>query len=386
MVSNPATGGIPMRHFFSYFTLIIALFVCAPASAQMETPAKQAVMIDYDSGMVLLEKNANERMPTSSMSKVITMYTVFDAIKNGRLSKGDMLTITEKAWRMGGSKMFIEVGKKVKVEDLIQGVIVQSGNDATVALAEGIAGTEDAFAEMLNAKAGQMGMKDSHFMNASGWPDPGHYSTAHDLAILAWHIIHDFPDEYHYWAEQEFTYNNIRQPNRNPLLYRGIGADGIKTGHTEEGGYGLIGSGTMNGRRVILVVNGLPNDKDRAQESARLLEWGLKSFENISLFKAGETVESARVIMGSVGEVPLTVEKDLMITIPAAVRNDLKVEAVYGAPLEAPVKKGQNIGILRVSVPRLPPIEIPLVAAQDVERMGLFAGTFTKMKILLGGT
>ena len=373
-----------MRHLFSYFIVFVLCF-SAPAYAQMETPAKQAVMIDYDSGMLLLEKNAEEKMPTSSMSKVISMYTVFDALKNGRLKKDDMLTVTEKAWRMGGSKMFIEVGKKVKVEDLIQGVIVQSGNDAAVALAEGVAGTEEAFADMLNAKAAQIGMKNSHFMNASGWPDPNHYSTAHDLAILAWHTIHDFPDEYHYWSEQEFTYNNIKQPNRNPLLYRGIGADGIKTGHTEEGGYGLIGSGTMNGRRVILVVNGLANDQERAQESARLLEWGLKSFENVSLFKAGETVESARVIMGGAGEVPLTVEKDLIITIPAAVRNDLKVEIVYGGPLEAPVKKGQKIGSLRVSIPRLPLIEVPLVAAQDVERMNVFAGTFTKMKILLGG-
>ena len=373
-----------MRHLFSYFIVFVLCF-SAPAYAQMETPAKQAVMIDYDSGMLLLEKNAEEKMPTSSMSKVISMYTVFDALKNGRLKKDDMLTVTEKAWRMGGSKMFIEVGKKVKVEDLIRGVIVQSGNDAAVALAEGVAGTEEAFADMLNAKAAQIGMKNSHFMNASGWPDPNHYSTAHDLAILAWHTIHDFPDEYHYWSEQEFTYNNIKQPNRNPLLYRGIGADGIKTGHTEEGGYGLIGSGTMNGRRVILVVNGLANDQERAQESARLLEWGLKSFENVSLFKAGETVESARVIMGGAGEVPLTVEKDLIITIPAAVRNDLKVEIVYGGPLEAPVKKGQKIGSLRVSIPRLPLIEVPLVAAQDVERMNVFAGTFTKMKILLGG-
>ena len=374
-----------MRQLFSYFLVAVVVFAAGTASAQMETPAKQAVMIDYDTGTVLLEKNADERMPTSSMSKVITMYTVFDAIKNGRLTKDTELSVSEKAWRMGGSKMFIEVGKKVKVGDLIQGVIVQSGNDATVVLAEGVAGTEEAFADMLNTKAQQLGMKNSHFMNASGWPDPNHYSTANDLAILAWHTIHDFPDEYHYWSEQEFTYNNIKQPNRNPLLFRGIGADGIKTGHTEDGGYGLIGSGVMNGRRVILIVNGLADDKERAQESARLLEWGLKAFENVGLFKAGEEIDRARVVMGTTGEVPLTVEKDLIVTLPATVRNDLKVEMVYGGPLEAPVKKGQKVGTLRITVPRMPVTEVPLVAAEDVGHIGLFAGTFTKMKIIFGG-
>ena len=374
-----------MRQLFSYFVVTIIIFAAGTAFAQMETPAKQAVMIDYDTGTVLLEKSADARMPTSSMSKVITMYLVFDAIKTGRMAKDTELAVSEKAWRMGGSKMFIEVGKKVKVEDLIRGVIVQSGNDATVALAEGVAGTEEAFADMLNTKAQQLGMVNSHFMNASGWPDPEHYSTAHDLAILAVHTIRDFPDEYHYWSEQEFAYNNIKQPNRNPLLFRGIGADGIKTGHTEEGGYGLIGSGTMNGRRVILVVNGLAGEKERAQESARLLEWGLKAFENVGLFKAGEEIDRARVVMGMTGEVPLTVEKDLIVTLPATVRNDLKVEMVYGGPLEAPVKKGQKVGTLRITVPRMPVTEVPLVAAQDVGRIGLFAGTFTKMKILLGG-
>lgn len=373
------------RIIFSYLFCAVLALLPLSAKAQMETPAKQAVMIDFDTGAVLLEKNADARMPTSSMSKVITMYLVFDAIKTGRLAKDTELAVSEKAWRMGGSKMFVEVGKKVKVEDLIQGVIVQSGNDATVALAEGVAGTEEAFAEMLNTKAQQLGMMNSHFMNASGWPDPEHYSTAHDLAILAVHTIRDFPDEYHYWSEQEFTYNNIKQPNRNPLLFRGIGADGIKTGHTEEGGYGLIGSGTMNGRRVILVVNGLTGESERAQESARLLEWGLKAFENVSLFKAGEEIDRARVVMGMTDEVSLTVEKDLIVTLPATVRNDLKVEMVYGGPLEAPVKKGQKVGMLRITVPRMPVTEVPLVAAQDVGRIGLFAGTFTKMKILLGG-
>ena len=374
-----------MYRIFSYLFVVVIIFAAGPAFAQMETPAKQAVMIDYDTGTVLLDKNADERMPTSSMSKVMTMYVVSDAIKNGRIHKDDMLTVSEKAWRMGGSKMFIEVGKQVKVEDLIQGVIVQSGNDATVVLAEGVAGTESAFADMLNTTAQHLGMKNSHFMNASGWPDPDHYSTARDLATLAWHTIHDFPDEYHYYSELEYTYNNIHQPNRNPLLFRGIGADGIKTGHTEDGGYGVIGSGVMNGRRVILVVNGLASEKDRAQESARLLEWGLKAFKNVSLFKEGATVASIPVALGDSNEVPATVDKDLGVTIPASVRNDMKVEAVYDSPLKAPVKKGQNVGLLRITVPRLPVMEVPLVAAYDVKPMNAFSGVFAKMKILMGG-
>jgi len=374
-----------MRLIFSYLLFFAVLAHTGLAFAGMDTSAKQAVMIDYDTGMVLLEKDADAKMPTSSMSKVMTMYLVFEAIHDGRLKKDDRFAVSEKAWRMGGSKMFVEAGTKVSIEDLIRGVIVQSGNDATVVLAEGLAGSESAFADMLNAKARELGMMNSHFMNASGWPHKDHYSTAHDMAILAWRMIRDFPDEYHYWSELEFTYNNIKQPNRNPLLFRGIGADGIKTGHTEAGGYGLIGSGILNKRRVILVVNGLPSEKARAQESARLLEWGLRGFENIALFKAGDDVVVASVILGDGKETSLTIEKDLTITLPVTVKNDLKVEAVYEGPLVAPVQKGMKSGVLRVSVPRLDTMEIPLVAAHDVGEANMFSGTFTKIKILLGG-
>ncbi|HOO82296.1 MAG TPA: D-alanyl-D-alanine carboxypeptidase family protein, partial [Alphaproteobacteria bacterium] len=213
--------------------MFCGLPVLAAHAASIETKAKQAIVVDYETGTVLLSKNMDEQMPTSSMSKVMTMYAVFDSIKNGQISLNDTLPVSEKAWRMGGSKMFVEVDKRVKVEDLIRGVIVQSGNDATVVLAEGLAGSENAFANMINDKATGLGMKNSHFVNASGWPDPEHYSTARDLATLGRAIIHDFPDYYKYYMEKEFTYNNIKQTNRNPLLYRNIGADGIKTGHTE---------------------------------------------------------------------------------------------------------------------------------------------------------
>lgn len=373
-----------MRFLFPYFIFATVLAIsAAPVHAQMETAAKQAFVMDYDTKMVLFEKNADERMPTSSMSKVVTMYAVLDAIKNGKLTRDAVLTVSEKAWRMGGSKMFVEVGKQVKVEDLMRGVIIQSGNDATVVLAEGIAGTEEAFAGILNAEARRLGMANSHFVNASGWPDPEHYSTARDLATLAWHTINDFPDEYHYYAEKEFTFHNIKQPNRNPLLYRNIGADGIKTGHTEEGGYGLMASGTISGRRVITVLNGMDSEAMRAQEGARLLEWGLKAFENITLFKVGAEVDAARVVLGKKDTVSLTVEKDMMVTLPLSVKNDLKVQVVYDGPLEAPLLKGQKVGVIRAEVPRVGTVEEPLVTAEGVERIGFFAGAFAKAKILL---
>lgn len=340
--------------------------------------------MDYDTGMVLFAKNADEKMPTSSMSKTMTMYVVFQALKQGRIQLDTELQVSEKAWKKGGSKMFVEVNDRVSVDDLIQGVIVQSGNDATIVLAEGLSGTEEGFADAMNASAAELGMTSSNFMNASGWPDPDHYSTARDLATLAHHLISDFPEYYHYYSEQEFTYNNIKQPNRNPLLYRNIGADGIKTGHTEAGGYGLMASGTRNGRRVILVVNGLEDEKARAQEGARLLEWGLSGFENVNLFAAGELVGEAQVAMGKKEVVSLTVQEDVAITIPKTVKNDLKVEIVYEGPVVAPIRKGTEIATLKINVPRVSEFEVPLYAGEDIEALGFFASTVEKIKHKLG--
>lgn len=372
------------------FVLTLFVFCAAQSSAYAQsstnhTSAKQAIMIDYDTGMVLFEKNADQRMPTSSMSKVMTMYLVFEALRNGKLSMDTKLKVSEKAWRKQGSKMFVEVDDHVKVEDLIRGVIVQSGNDATIVLAEGLAGSEDVFAEALTSKAEELGMKDSHFTNASGWPDPDHYSTARDLAILATRLISDFPEYYSFYSEEEFTYNNINQQNRNPLLYRDIGADGIKTGHTEDGGYGLMASGTRNGRRVVLVVNGLEDNKARAMESARLLEWGLKGFENKTLVQSGDVITEAEIAMGQKESLPLVVDKKFVATLPMNVKNDLKVEAVYDSPVIAPVKKGDEIGKLRVTIPRIDTFEIPLYAGEDVKQLGFFAQTMVKAKQFLGG-
>ena len=374
--------------FLSRFLLLsLFVFVSAPAfAATIDTKAKQAVIVDFDTGAVLMAKSADEQMPTSSMSKVMTMYTVFEAIKNGDLKLDSELRVSEKAWRMGGSKMFVEVNKKVKVEDLIRGVIIQSGNDATIVLAEGLAGSEDAFAKMLNNQASLLGMDNSQFKNASGWPNPEHYSTARDLATLGRALIQDFPEHYKYYSETEFAFSDITQKNRNPLLYADIGADGIKTGHTDAAGYGLIGSGKQDGRRVVMVVNGLESAKDRAEESTRLLEWALKNFENKTLFENGHVVANASVVMGKQETVAMSTSEDVVATIPKFDSADMKVDITYEKPLVAPIAKGDEVGKLTISIPDQEALTIPLVAAETVEELGMFGQAVAKFKHFVSGS
>ncbi len=364
------------------------LFVaCANPSASfaVTTKAKQAIVIDYNSGTVLFEKDADMRMPTSSMSKVMTMYMVFEALKKGTLSLDDTFPVSEKAWRKKGSKMFVPVGKQVKIEDLIRGVIVQSGNDATIVLAEGLAGDEDSFAAALNRKARDLGMKNSHFMNASGWPDPDHYSTARDLSILARAVINDFPEYYSYYKEEEFTYSKIKQGNRNPLLYRNIGADGLKTGHTDVGGYGLIGTGVKDGRRVVIVVNGLESSKDRADEATKLLAWGLNGFRDLTLFDDQNDLGRADVYLGMNTTVGLRAAKTLNLVVPKLFENDLDVKITYKSPLKAPIKKGQEVGTVTISIPKGKVVDIPLITSESVDGLGTFAKVISKARLLTTG-
>lgn len=375
-----------MFRFLVLINLCVFSFVSAAFAVEdplISTTAKQAIVIDYETGAVLYEKNADEHMPTSSMSKVMTMYVVFDALKRGDIKLDDTFLVSEKAWRKGGSKMFVEVDRRVKVEDLIRGVIIQSGNDATIVLAEGLAGSEEAFVHMLNAKARDLGMTNSQFKNASGWPDPEHYSSARDLAKMAHSLVHEFPEYYDYYSETEFTFSDISQKNRNPLLYREIGADGIKTGHTEDGGYGLIGSGVYQGRRVIIVVNGLADNQARAEESAKLLEWGLKQFENKRLFSKGEIIEHAAVVMGQKKSLPVTAQNDVVITIPKISLNDFEVSAVFKEPVVAPVKQGQLVGSLSIKVPYVGTESFDLRAADNVAELGFVAKTFEKAKLFV---
>lgn len=363
----------------------IVLMSLSTQVSAIETAAKQAIMIDITTGAVLLNKNADQRMPPSSMSKIMTIYKVFERLKDGRLSLNDTFAVSEKAWRKKGSKMFVAVNSRVKVEDLIRGIIVQSGNDATIVVAEGIAGSEDAFAEELNETAQQLGMTNSHFVNASGWPAEGHETTARDLAKLAVATIKNFPKLYHYYADKSFTYNGIKQSNRNPTLYRNIGSDGLKTGHTEAAGYGLTASAIRNGRRLVLVLNGLSSKKARSTESERLIDWGYREFNNYSLFRAGETVNEAQVWMGDVGSVPLVIEQELILTLPRKARRGMKVKVKYEEPLAAPVKKGDSVAILTVEVPGRTPLEVPLVAGADVNKLGVVSRLGAAIKFILWG-
>jgi D-alanyl-D-alanine carboxypeptidase (penicillin-binding protein 5/6) len=338
----------------------------------LDTAARQAIMVDFDTGAVLMEKNPDERMPPSSMSKLMTMYVVFDLLKQGRLQLDQGLPVSERAWRMGGSKMFVQIGTQVSVENLARGVIVQSGNDACIVLAEGISGSEQQFAELMNEYGRRIGLRNSNFRNSTGWPDPEHRMTARDLATLAQRIITDFPDYYRFYNERSFRWNDISQENRNPTLARVPGADGLKTGHTEEAGYGLTASAMRNGRRLILVVNGLGSMRQRAEESERLLEWGFREFDNVVIFRAAETVEEVPVYLGDKPTVPLVAGRDLVLTLPRQWRRNLQARVRYDAPVPAPVAKGRELGRLFVSGQGVPEMEVPLIAGADIERLGLF--------------
>ncbi len=356
----------------------------APATTALvpETSARQAIIADATTGTILFEKNADERMAPSSMSKIMTAYVVFDALKRGDMKLEDALPVSERAWRMQGSKMFVPLGERVKIDDLLRGMIIQSGNDACIVLAEGLAGSEEAFAERMNAVAKQIGLTGSNFRNASGWPDPDHYMTARDLLILSERLIADFPELYRIYAERDFTYGKdekgkpIKQGNRNPLLYKSNGADGIKTGHTEQAGYGLTAAALRDGRRVVMVLNGWPTMKARAEESERLLEWAYREFATYVLFKSGQPVEQANVWLGKAPSVGLVSTRDVAITIPRRLRPQVDVKVSFDAPVPAPIQKGQRVGVVVVNVPERPSVEFPLHADADVERLG-FGGRVT---------
>ena len=357
------------KPLFCVLFAFLTVFAVSPALA-LETAAKQAILIDNVTGKVLFEKAADELMEPSSMSKIMTIYMVFERLADGSLKLEDTLPVSEKAWRKGGSKMFVKVGDRVSVEDLLRGIIIQSGNDATIVVAEGLAGDEAAFAADMTEQAHEMGMVSSTFTNASGWPEEGHRVTARDLALLAKLTIEKFPQYYGYYSELEFTYNDIRQGNRNPLLYKKMGADGLKTGHTQEAGYGLTASAIRDGRRLILVLNGLGSAGVRSREAERLIEYGFREFANYALFEAGETVGAADVWLGDAATVPLVIEQPLVTTLTRKARRRMLVKLVYDGPIAAPIEKGARIATLTVSTPDAETLEVPLVAGADVGKLG----------------
>jgi len=336
----------------------------------VDTVARWALIQDFTTGAVLLEKNADVEMPPSSMTKLMTIYLVYERLKQGRMKLDDQLPVSERAWRMGGSKMFVQLGTQVGVEDLIRGVIVQSGNDACIVLAEAIAGSEEHFAELMNQKAKELGLTNSSFKNSTGWPDPEQYMSCRDIATLARRIIRDFPDYYHYDSEKTFKYNNIEQGNRNPMVQKGT-ADGLKTGHTDAGGFGLVVSSRRGERRVIVVLNGLTSMHQRAAESERLMDWSFANFEDVTLFAAGDVIERVPVWLGVAPTVPLVGGRDLVVTMPRNWRKNAKVSVAYDAPIQAPVSKGTTLGKLTVAGQGVPEMAVPLLAGADVPMLSL---------------
>jgi D-alanyl-D-alanine carboxypeptidase (penicillin-binding protein 5/6) len=336
----------------------------------LDIAARWGIVIDFTTNATLLDKDADLPIPPSSMTKLMTAYIVYDRLKQGSLKLGDELPVSEKAWRMAGSKMFVQLGTSVKVEDLIRGMIVQSGNDACIVLAEGIAGSEEGFVEVMNTTAKKLGLTNSNFRNCTGWPDPEQRMSVRDIATLARQIIMQFPEYYHYDSERNFKYNGIEQGNRNPLVQKGTG-DGLKTGHTEEGGFGLAASSLRGARRVILVLNGMKSMRERAEEGERVMDWAFREFENVTLFSAEEVIDRAPVWLGSAPNVALIGGQDLVVTMPRQWRRTAKVTVKFDTPIRAPIVKGAAIGTLAISGQGVPQMSVPLVAAAGVEKLGL---------------
>lgn len=376
--------------------LAAALSACAttmpgPAVAAFETQARAAVLYDLTTDTVLFEKNADEPLPPASMSKLMTLYMLFEALRDGRVTLETTFGVSSKARQMGGSTMFLDETDRPTVEQLIKGIIVQSGNDACVVVAEGLAGSEDAFARQMNARGREIGLTNSTFVNASGWPDPNHRMSMRDLVRLATLIITEFPEYYGYFALEEYDFDG-RSPsnrfNRNPVLGLGLGADGLKTGHTEEAGYGFVGSAMQGDRRIVFAFAGLASQAERRQEAEGFINWGFRQFLLKSAVKAGQPVTAAPVWMGDHQRINLVAAEDIRIVVPAVGQDTLETRVEYRSPLEAPIAEGQAVGELVVTARDMPEKRIPLVADRTVERGGFLprirAASFVLFDKLMG--
>ncbi len=360
---------------FSLLLLLCSLVLPARAALPVPPPpqidAHAWLLIDFDSGLSLAEKDADGKVEPASLTKLMTAYLAFAAIKEGRLRMDQELPVSEKAWKAEGSRMFLDPRKPAKVEDLLKGMIVQSGNDACITLAEAIAGSEEGFAAMMNAMAKKMGLTGTHYVNATGLPDPQHYTTARDLARLASTLIRDFPEYYKYYSMREYTYNGISQPNRNRLLYMDPSVDGMKTGHTESAGYCLITSAKRDKRRLLSVVLGTDSDRARAMESQKLLNYGFQFFETVRLYPAMQTVSKLRIYKGSDSELKAGFLRDFYVTVPRGTAAKIQAQFVSKQPLLAPVERGQQVGTLRLFADGQPIGDYPLVALEGVPVAGI---------------
>jgi serine-type D-Ala-D-Ala carboxypeptidase (penicillin-binding protein 5/6) len=382
--------------------LFAALLFALPAQATITTSAEHALLMDGDTGQVLWAKAAFTPMPPASMSKLMTIELLFQRLKDGRVHLTDTFPVSETAWKTGGSKMFVMVGNKVPVEDLIRGIIIQSGNDACVVVAEALGGTVDGFVGMMNKRAKQLGLDQSHFVNPDGLPDPpGQLMSALDLAKLARHLINAYPQYYHYFGERSFVWNGINQPNRDMVLEKLPGADGLKTGHTDASGYGITASAKQNGERLILVLNGLryPDlDKDtpqrqdwfaerrRSDEAARILALAFREFRKYPIARATDIVGHANVWQGTANTVPLVTGKPISITLQVESHSGMKMSVSYDGPVHAPIAKGQRIGTLNITAPEFPGMKVPLYAANSVDRAGIFGRIYLGIHRMIFGS
>lgn len=390
-----ALPSVSWRLLPAMFTLCVLLI--QPAQAQQQAlpdtmipsppslAATSWLLMDANSGEVLVEHDADERLPPASLTKMMTAYLVEREIDEGHIAPQDQVNISEKAWRTGGSRMFVQEGTQVSVDDLLKGVVIQSGNDASVALAEHIAGAESAFADLMNQQAQRMGMSNSHFMNATGLPHEEHYASARDLAILAKHIIQDYPAHYSTYSEKYFTYNDIRQPNRNRLLWRDPAVDGLKTGHTEAAGYCLVASAKKGDTRLIAVVMGTNSDEARAQETQKLLSYGFRFFETFKLYERGAVLNEPRVWGGAKDTLRLGVDEDVYLTAPQGRRDDMTARLNIQETIKAPVGAGQRLGTLAIHLGDQVVREQPLIALENIEEGGLFKRLWDTLVLFVTG-
>jgi serine-type D-Ala-D-Ala carboxypeptidase (penicillin-binding protein 5/6) len=378
-------SGLLKRDVFAAIAAVMTMFAAGAAEA-VDTLAKQAIIADYQTGTVLFEKNADESIHPASMSKLMTLDILFERLKKGQITLNDTFPVSERAWAHNeGSTMFVGINSQVRIEDLIRGIVVQSGNDACIVVAEGLSGTEEAFVEEMNKRAVELGLENSHFRNSHGLEDPNHKMTARDLLKLAEHIYREYPDYYHYFAEREFVFNGIKQENRNLLVYKNIGVDGLKTGHLSVSGFGVVISAQRDGRRIFIVLHGMESMKERSDESTNMVEWAFREFNNYTLAKPGQVLDEAPVWYGSEATVPLTVANDLIATLPRNGRDQAQVKVIFDGPIPAPIAQGQEVGKIIIEAPGYGKTEVPLVAAAAIERQGFVGRAFSNLEYFLFG-
>ena len=367
-------------------SVVVLCLVLGTSANSFTTSAKQLILVDMETKEILLEKNADQPMHPASMSKIMTVYLAFEAIKKGYLKLDDTIPISEEAWRKGGSRMFLKLNSQIKVSDILRGIIVQSGNDAAIALAEHLEGSEEAFAEKMTLKARELGLQNSTFKNATGWPNPDHLMTARDLSELAILTIKRFPKLYRIYSETNFTHNKIKQGNRNPLLYKDMGADGLKTGRTKAAGYGLTASVERAGRRLVLVINGLSSARKRTIESQRVIEWGFREYVNHKVYNANDSVTDIDVWLGEATTVSALIESELVLTLKRSDKQKMKMIVNYDEPITAPISKGQKVGTLTIQTPQNKVLTYPLVSSIGVGRLNPFRRILAAINYLVWGS